>query len=126
MLPTSTAACTQAQSELESRRRRLTSGVHAAVDVGSIAASRRKFCDAGMGGSKMAHRIGCGGVAGEREGLAAAAAEIELPPRAARARLLHPRAAAEGIEGRRVRPDIGECLLPPGPEFKARNGLGPR
>src|SRR5258707_12312822 len=49
---------TQAQSELESGSRRLTSGAHAAVDVGSIAASRREFCDAGMGGSKMAHRIG--------------------------------------------------------------------
>src|SRR5260370_20866028 len=112
MLPTSTAACTQAQSELESRRRRLTSGVHAAVDVGSIAASRREFCNAGMGGSKMAHRIGRGGVAGERKGLAAAAAEIELSTRAARARLLHPRRAAAGIEGQRARPDIGERMLP--------------
>ena len=64
------------------------------------------------------------GVAGEREGLAAAAAEIELATRAARARLLHPRGAAERIEGRRVRPDIGERMLAHVPEFKAGNRLG--
>src|SRR5260370_445054 len=89
-----------------------------------MAASRREFCSAGMGGSKMAPRIGRGGVAGERKGLAAAAAEIELSTRAARARLLHPRRAAEGIEGRRVRPDIGERMLAHVPEFKAGNRLG--
>src|SRR5262249_48869612 len=51
-----------------------------------------------MAGSEVTHRVGCFGVAGEREGLAAAAAETELAPRAARARLLHPCAAAESIK----------------------------
>jgi len=43
-----------------------------------------------MSGRKVAHRIGCASVTGEREGLAAAAAEIHLAARAACARLLHP------------------------------------
>src|SRR6516225_12432607 len=97
---------------------------HAAVHVGSVGPHCREFGDAGMVGSKMARRIGGGGVAGQREGLTAAAAEIELATRAARARFLHPRAAAEGIEGRRVRPDIGERMLAHVPEFKTRNRLG--
>src|SRR2546428_6740113 len=77
-----------------------------------------------MVGSEVAHRVGGGGVAGEREGLAAASAEIQLAPRAARARLLHPCAAPEGVEGRRVRPDIRERTLAHVPEFKAGNRLG--
>src|SRR5262249_50068370 len=77
-----------------------------------------------MVGSEVTHRIGCGGVAGEREGLATAATETGPPTRAARARLLHPRGAAERIEGRRVRPDIGERTLAHVPEFKAGNRLG--
>ena len=57
-------------------------------------------------------------------GLAAAAAEIDLPPRTACARLLHPGGSAEGIEGRRIRPDVGERVLAHRPEFKTGNGLG--
>jgi hypothetical protein len=57
-------------------------------------------------------------------GLAAAAAEIDLAPRTACARLLHPGGSAEGIEGRRIRPDVGERVLAHRPEFKAGNGLG--
>ena len=74
-----------------------------------------------MVGSEVAHRVGRGRVAGEREGLAAAAAEIQLAARAARARLLHPGGAAEGIEGRRVRPDVGERMLAHVPEFEPGN-----
>src|SRR5262249_45259763 len=77
-----------------------------------------------MVGSEGTHWIGCGGGAGERAGLAAGAAEIELAPRAAGARLLHPCAATEGVEGWRVRPDIGERTLAHVPEFKAGNRLG--
>src|SRR5262249_40995498 len=113
---------TPAQSESESRSRRLLTGSHAPVDGGSVASQGREFCAVGRVGRKMTHGIGCTGVAGEREGLAAAAAEIELSPRAARARLLHPCGAAEGIEGRRVCPDIGERMLAHVPEFKAGNG----
>src|SRR6266446_10100738 len=107
-----------------SRGGRLMIGAHAAVDVGSVAAHGREFGDPGLVGSEMAHRIGCGGIAGEREGLAAAAAEIELATRTARARLLHPRGAAEGVEGRRVCPDIGERTLAHVPEFKTGTRLG--
>src|SRR6516162_6721963 len=99
-------------------------GSHAAVDVGSVAPDPSEFGEAGMVGSEVTNRIGCSDVAGEREGLAAAAAEIELPTRTARARLLHPRAAAEGVEGRRVCPDIGERTLAHVPEFKAGDRFG--
>src|SRR5207244_240467 len=54
----------------------------------------------------------------------AAAAKILLPPRAARARLLHPAGPPKGIEGRRVLPDVGERALAHRPEFEARNALG--
>src|SRR6476619_4433364 len=77
-----------------------------------------------MVGSEVTHRIGCGGVAGKREGLAAAAAEIQLATRAACAWLLHPCGATEGVEGRRVRPDIGERMVSHVPELKSGNRLG--
>ena len=98
-------------------------GSHAAVDVGSVAAHGREFGNPGMIGSEVTHRVGSGGVAGERVGLAAAAAEIQLAPRAARERLLHPCPAAEGVEGRRVRPDIGERTLAHVPDLKAGTRL---
>jgi hypothetical protein len=69
-------------------------------------------------GREVAHRIGCGGIAGEGEGLAAAAAEIELAARAAYAWLFHPCGAAEGIEGRRVCPDVGKRMLAHVPEAR--------
>src|SRR6266540_4756841 len=74
--------------------------------------------------SEVTHRVGCAGVTGEREGLAAAAAKIQLATRAACARLLHPCAAAESIEGRGICPDVGERMLAHVPEFKAGNRLG--
>ena len=50
------------------------------------------------------------GVTGQRERLAAAAAEIELAPRTVCARLLHPGGSTEGIEGRRIRQmSASEC-----------------
>src|SRR5215831_10689320 len=91
-----TLSCAERLVAVENAR--LITASHAAVDVGSVGPHCRKCGDLGMVGSKVTHRIGCAGVTGEREGLAAAAAEIELATRAARARLLHPRAAAEGIE----------------------------
>ena len=58
----------------------------------------------------MADRVGRAGVTGKRERLAAAAAEIDLAPRTACARLLHPGGSAEGIEGRRfARMSASEC-----------------
>src|SRR4051794_28136539 len=56
----------------------------------------------------MADRIGRRRIAGEREGLAAAAAPIDLAPLAGLARLEHPIGAAEAVEGVGVAPDRAE------------------
>ena len=71
----------------------------------------------------MAHRVGGARIAGEREGLAAAAAEVLKTSRAARARLLHPIGAAEGAERRRVFPDVGQRTLAHRPELEARKAF---
>src|SRR5262249_2550536 len=59
----------QAQSESQIAGSTPEAGSHAAVDVGSVAPHRREFDDPGVVGSEVTRRIGCGGVAGEREGL---------------------------------------------------------
>src|SRR5215470_8571581 len=71
----------------------------------------------------MAYRVGRRGIADERKGLAAAAAEVLLPACAARAWLLHPAGAAKSVEGRRVLPDVGKRPLAHRPELEARNAL---
>src|SRR6266511_4954469 len=97
---------------------------HAPIDVRRVGPDCREFRDPRMIASEVTHRVGCAGVTGEREGLAAAAAKIQLATRAACARLLHPCAAAESIEGRGICPDVGERMLAHVPEFKAGNLLG--
>src|SRR5229473_3414408 len=77
-----------------------------------------------MVGREVTDRVGRGGVAGQREGLAAATAEIQLAARTARARLLHPGGAAEGVERRGARPDVGERAVAHVPEFEAGDRLG--
>src|SRR4051794_18052456 len=62
-------------------------------------------------GSEVADRVGPGGVAGELERLAPAAAEVELAAVAAPARFGHPVRAAEGPEQRRLVPDPGQRVL---------------
>src|SRR5438552_2252456 len=57
---------------------------------------------------QRAGRIGVAGVAGQREGLAAAAAEIDFLELAAAARLRHPAGAAIAVEGLRVLPYPGD------------------
>ena len=57
-------------------------GSHAAVGVGSFGPDCRELRDARMVGSEVVHRVGCAGIVGEREGLAAAAAEIQFAARA--------------------------------------------
>src|SRR5262249_136216 len=94
------------------------------IDVRRVGPNRRKSGELAVVGREMAHGIGCASVTGEREGLAAAAAEIHPATRPASAWLLHPRAAAKGIEGRRVRPDVGERMLAHVPESKAGDRLG--
>src|ERR1700737_4941845 len=60
---------------------------------------------------QRAGRIGIAGIAGQREGLAAAAAEIDLLELAALARLGHPPGAAIAVEGFRVLPDPGDRMI---------------
>src|SRR5580704_9319327 len=103
-------------------RNRLNS--HPPVGVGRVVLHSRQRGDILVAWREMADRVGRAGVTGERERLAAAAAEIDLAPRTACARLLHPGGSAEGIEGRRIRPDVGERVLAYRPEFKTGNGLG--
>src|SRR5262249_30702893 len=60
------------------------------VDVGCIGLHGGELDDLRVAGREVTDRVGGGGVAGQREGLAAAAAEIDLAARTARAWLLHP------------------------------------
>ena len=64
-----------------------------------------------MIGREMTDRIGAGGIAGELEGLAAAAAEVELAPVAAPAGVRHPVRPAEALEEGRLAPDPGQGVL---------------
>src|ERR1700754_2340557 len=59
---------------------------------------------------QRAGRIGVGGVARQRKGLTAAAAEIDLAELAGLARLLHPAGAAIAVEGVGVLPDPGDRM----------------
>src|SRR5947209_1445613 len=77
-----------------------------------------------MSRREMAHRISRVRIAGDGEGLAAAAAEVLIALGARAARLLHPVEAAECHEGGRVVPDIGERMLAHVPEIEPRNALG--
>src|SRR5262245_14409350 len=96
---------------------------HAPVVIGRVLLVERQRTDLRPVGRQMADRIGRRGIAQEGKGLTTAAAEILLPPRAARAWLLHPAGAAKSIESRRVLPDIGKRSLAHRPEFEARNAL---
>src|SRR6266508_2934600 len=106
---------------IESVRRMTRS--HASINVTQVCSGLREFRHERMIGSEVTNRVGCSGVAGNGEGLAAAAAEIQLATRTTRARLLHPCGTAEGVEGRGIRPDIGEGTLAHVPEFKAGDRL---
>ena len=66
-----------------------------------------------MHGRQRARRIGIAGVARQREGLAAAAAEIDFLELAAPARLRHPAGAAIAVEGLGVLPDPGDGMIGP-------------
>src|SRR5579871_775568 len=60
---------------------------------------------------QRAGRIGIAGIAGQREGLAAAPAKIDLTELAGFARLLHPGSAAISVEGLGVLPDPGDRMV---------------
>src|SRR6516225_11179701 len=69
--------------------------------------------------------IGIAGIAGQRKGLAAATAEINLPELAAPTRLRHPARAAIAVEGFRVLPDPGDRMVRPHRfELQPGDGLG--
>src|SRR6266436_7858367 len=73
---------------------------------------------------EVADRIGGAGIAGECEGLAAAAAEIDVAALAALARLRQETGAPEGVERGVVFPDLAQRMVFHGPEFEARDRLG--
>src|SRR3954470_6375893 len=74
---------------------------------------------------QRAGRIGVGGIARQREGLAAAAAEIDLAEFAGLAGLLHPAGATIAVEGIRVLPDPGDRMVGAhGFEIEAGDALG--
>src|SRR4051794_37255367 len=70
---------------------------------------------------EVTYRIGCRGVAGQSEGLAATTAKVPLTARTAAARLLHPVGPAKGLESGRARPNLGQWVLAHIPELKMRN-----
>src|SRR5882757_9962168 len=60
---------------------------------------------------QRAGRIGIAGIAGQRKGLAATAAEIDFPELAALARLGHPAGAAIAVERLGILPDPGNRMI---------------
>src|SRR5580704_838049 len=60
---------------------------------------------------QRARRIGVAGIAGQRKGLAAAAAEIDFPEFAALTGLRHPAGPAIAIEGFGILPDPGDRMI---------------
>src|SRR4051812_30869541 len=73
---------------------------------------------------QRAGRVGIAGVAGQRKGLAAAAAEIDLLELAAPARLGHPPRTAIAVEGLGILPDPGDRMIGPhGQKFEPGDAL---
>src|SRR5216683_5657150 len=113
---TSASSSDAAQSDAARGRKRLFRGAerhrlggllrvllaaHPAVDEGRWRVMRRgdRLDQAAALGGEMADRVGGRRVAGQREGLAAAAAPIDLAALAGAAGLEHPIGAAEAVEG---------------------------
>ena len=74
--------------------RHVVSGLQPPIDVGRPALLLGKCRHDAMFGRELADRIGGARIARERERLTLAAAEILLPPRTARARLLNSSASS--------------------------------
>src|SRR4029453_11421167 len=73
---------------------------------------------------QRAGRVGIAGVAGQRKGLTAAAAEIDLLEFAALARFRHPAGAAIAVEGFGILPDPGDRMIGAhGFEFESGDAL---
>src|SRR5207237_4818396 len=77
-----------------------------AVNLAGLSKSGGDFSNLPMVRRKMADWVGIPRIARQGEGLAAAAAKVDLPARAGTARLAHPLKPPEGVEGRRVRPNV--------------------
>ena len=76
-----------------------------------------------MIGRQRARGVGPGGVAGQREGLAAATAPVDLAPFAGTAGLGHPPRPAELRERWGMIPDLGEACLGDSRKPQTRQGL---
>src|SRR5262252_8806001 len=89
------------------------------IDVGRVGVDRQEFAHQGVVRGEMAHWVGCARIAGEREGLATATAEIDVAAFAAAAWLPHPVGAPKGAEGGRGLPDFRERMIADRPEIEA-------
>src|SRR5882757_1648745 len=78
---------------------------------GALRLGLRQLEDFFVHRGERAGRIGVAGVASQRKGLAAAAAEIDFLEFAAAARLRHPAGAAVAVEGFGVLPDPGDRMV---------------
>src|ERR1700730_17081102 len=74
----STPGCNRVAHDLANYRSRFVVASHAPIGVGRVVLQRCKRRDLVVARRKMADRVGGGGIAGERKGLAAAAAEIDV------------------------------------------------
>ena len=72
---------------------------------------------------KRAGGVGAVCVAGEREGLAAAACPVDFAPLARAAWLRHPSGSAKSLKGRGATPDLPQACLPDGGKLQSRQGL---
>src|ERR1700731_330220 len=99
-----------------------------AIDEAVVVAGR--FVGCGLENPLMVRRqraggVGIAGIAGQRKGLTAATAEIDLAKFATLARLGHPAGAAIAVEGFGVLPDPGDRMIGAhGQEFEPGDALG--
>src|SRR6201988_4113959 len=125
--PSPTARCSEVSGANGSARDRLasTSGAMAAFrracPTGKIAIEEQVLAgsrvllglmeDIFVQRRERAGRVGVAGIARQRKGLAAAAAEIDLAEFARLARLRHPAGAAIAVEGFGILPDPGDGMI---------------
>src|SRR3984957_7175670 len=99
-----------------------------AIDEAVVVAGRflfGQFEDLLVQWRQRAGRVGIAGIAGQREGLAGVAAEVDFLELAALAWLGHPAGAAIAVEGLGILPDPGDRMIGPHRfEFEPGDGFG--
>src|SRR4051794_28986255 len=101
------ASCRRVSNRSGAARNRIPSPpivartLHPTIGVRPVFLHRGELCHMRVMRRLVAHWVGGPGITGEQEGLAAAAAEVDLAPLAACTRLGQEIGAAECIEGRR-------------------------